>query len=134
MQTTLTDEQIAEVLETVEHEYDCGHAKAMRRVYDREFCVKFRGFQTIGYNKDGRIETLVDYPTADTPDELTVKEIREIIKEAQDEGADGVSINGGFNVVDDCDDEEEAEAIFDARDYDICELSFFDVTLWEKYP
>lgn len=132
----MTDEQIEALLEEIEHEFDCGYAIAMRSVYDREFCVRFRGFQTIGYtNKDGRIEELVGYPSADTPEELTVAVIREIIKEAQNHGgADGVSIEGGFNVLSDCDNEEKAEELWDAMAYDPHEFSLFDVTLWERNP
>lgn len=133
---SMTDEQIEALLEEIEHEFDCGYAKALRAVRDREFCVRFRGFQTIGYTHNyGRIEELVGYPAAATPDELTVEEIREIIKEAQDRaGADGISIEGGFDVLYDCDNEEEAEGVWDAMAYDIYEPSFFDVTLWERNP
>lgn len=131
----MTDEQIEELMLEIEHEYDCGQAKAMRAVYDREFCVKSRGFQIVGYDdKGGRIESLLDWPEGNDPYELKASDIRRAIEDAQKAGAAGTCIQGGFDIIPDCDDEDEAQELFKAMAYEPFEVSFFEVTLWERNP
>lgn len=128
----MTDEQIETLLEQIEQEYDSNYANVLKQANDREFCVRSRGFQFVGYTDKGeRIEKLVSDSRASEPHQLTVDEIRKVVEEAVAAGAKGIVVNGGFDLANAA-DEEEAKAIFESLNYDICEDSFWEVVLWER--